>query len=102
MSTGDLDTPLRGSRARLVLDEPPHTASLVNMPKRSSPGRATPSKRLFNIPGDQNRGPAEKKGASAQASTVTEHLRNLSKLSTTGKDGSQNPVSRYAFIGQRL
>lgn len=99
LSTGGLDTPIRLSRSRLVLEEPPHTASLVNMPHRPSPRRPSPNKRLFNIPGNQNRGPAEPNGASPPASIEAGHLQNLSKLSLTGTNGSRSSVNRYAFIG---
>lgn len=101
-STGGLDTPKRGSRSRAVLDEPPHTASLANMPHRPSAVGPSPNKRLFNIPGGQPRGPAEQKGGSPEAPTSTEtgHIRKLTKLSITSNNGSQSSVDRYAFVGQ--
>lgn len=74
----------------------------MSMPKRSSPERGSPCKRLFNVPGNQNGRLADENGASAQAFTEIEHVQSLSKLSFAENHGCPRPLSRYDFVSQNL
>ena len=106
LSTGALDTPVRGSQSRHALAELSHSASLMTMPYRTPTKDQSPSKRLFDLarvsPDTDKLAEITSKRASIAGSPKKLHNRKLSKVGLTSAAELSAADLRYAALQKLL